>query len=242
MRAKDFELDEITGVKRFHHMSADDIIYQISEETGLRVLGQGSYGYVMESRDPNWVYKFFKKDPAYLNYLKFIVTNPNPHYPRIKSAPKMMRAFYTRYKFESNQYHVVLVEKLMPTSMHRDEELDFFEELAYYSLDHIPRTYAPPQSDQSNEGDYSFNDMAQSLPWIKTMHSALHDIRSAIPDTLDLHPANIMQRKDGTYVLVDPVADEAYSRSFYASTMKSYNANEPQYGGPEYNQKVVSDD
>lgn len=235
MRANEFIIAELTGVKKYHNLNADNLIRQLSADTGLNLLGRGMYGYVLESKDPNWAYKFFRPDQAYLSYLKFIENNPSPHYPRIKQAPKMMRAFHKRYSVEADYYYVVLVERLLPIKGY-DEDFDFFSELAYNDMNHVPRTYPPPESKQENEGDYTFAQMAESLPWIKSMHTALHNISRALPNfSLDLNSGNIMQRKDGTYVIIDPIADEWQAQQQYRDIMNAATKEKPQ-GGPKYKQ------
>lgn len=207
MRANEFELDEITGVKKFHDLTAQEVLYEITQLTGLRLIGFGSFGYVMESKDPNWVYKFFKDDTPYLTFVNYVLEHPSIHYPKIKQAPKMMRAFHKRWQDESNNYYVVLMERLKKDVS--TGEADFLNELMHFNLDHAP-DMLPPTYKKYNRDNITFEQLSETYPWIKTFKVAIDNIKPLLTGKtiMDLHEGNIMIRKDGTYVIIDPLAIE----------------------------------
>jgi hypothetical protein len=84
--------------------------------------------------------------------------------------------------------------------------------------------------------------MFNRYPWLESLGLTYANFWEAEAGTPDIHSGNIMQRKDGTIVIIDPVWEgetpyQAYDK-WLKSEMDSY-AEEPvdDISGPDYIQK-----
>ena len=233
----DQELDELTGVKKYHDLTALQIMDKMSAELNLPKRGEGAFGKVIQSPDPNWVYKVFEKDSAYEEFVDFIAKNPNTHYPKIKKIKKMT-SFFKRYGVQENKFIVVIIEKLEKIP---EEKMNFVHELVNTSdVDDYP--WYLPDGDANPDRITLETVMGQDWEGWKTgemwkLWYAAQSIRKSDINRrghfMDLHRGNIMQRADGTVVLIDPVASEAGLA--HEKKIASAAANrEPMVKGPHY--------
>ena len=217
----DEQTDEMIGVKKYQDLTAAQAMQKASEELGLPLYGRGAFGRVIQSPDPNWVYKFYERDSAYDAYVDFLQQHPNKHYPVIKKVKKMTN-FFKRYGIQKDKFTVVVIEKLNKIPENK-----------------MPLVLAIVRMRSWNPFDRleEFNIKEEDLPEIKSLWMAAAEIRHSHvlngDRFMDLHSGNVMQRADGTIVLIDPVAsrsdldyggDVAYARS----------SGEPMIKGPHY--------
>lgn len=206
----DQELDELIGVKKYRHLTARQIMKKMEDELGLKKLGSGAFGDVIQSPDPNWVYKVIEVDPAYEDFLEFIKAEPNTHYPIIKRT-KTMTSFFKRYQIQENKFKVIVIEKLYP--LPEDNKLWFLLQLINASdLDDIPN-FTPDLEDNTR----TFKELMK-YTWkgwkpgeMLSVWQAADDLHGLTADFgvfRDLHGSNVMQRLDGTIVLIDPIAGQ----------------------------------
>ena len=237
----DQELDELIGVKKYKDLTARQIMKKMEDELGLKKLGSGAFGDVMQSPDPNWVYKVLEKDPAYEEYIDFIAKNPNKHYPKIKRVKKMT-SFFKRYQVQESKFTVIVIEKLEPIPQ---ERIDFAVDLVNSDVDDIPSHN--PDGDENYSGltleelmSHDWEEWTSEDMW-STYYAARTLRKSELKRSgtfMDLHKNNIMQRADGTIVLIDPVA--SYEGLDYGSSVSDARmSRQPMVKGPHYKPELA---
>lgn len=238
----DQELDELIGVKKYQHLTAKQIMKKMEDELGLKKLGHGAFGIVLQSPDPNWVYKVIEKDPAYEEYIDFITENPNNHYPKIKRVKKMT-SFFKRYQLQEDKFTVIVIEKLEPIPK---EKQKFIVDLANEDVDDIPE-YTP--DGDTNDSRFTLEEImshnwgewtAENLwgAYYAALTLRRSELRRDSETYIDLHAGNIMQRKDGTIVIIDPIA--SYKGIEYGSSIATAKmAHEPMIKGPHYKKELA---
>ena len=210
----DQELDELIGVKKYKDLTANQIMKKMEDELGLKKMGNGAFGHVIESpSDPNWVYKVIEKDPAYEEYINFVMKVRDNHYPKIKRVKKMT-SFFKRYGIQENKFTVIVIEKLEPVP---EDKMNFVHDLVNAeTLSEVPSVLP---NNQPNFSSYTYIELMDEK-WPGWKDGEMRDLFEAARDThrlsrklddyfLDLHRGNIMQRKDGTIVLIDPIASNS---------------------------------
>jgi len=155
-------------------------------ENGFKQLGDfGQGGVVFEHPSYSWVFKLFTHDPEYLRYLNYALAHQNnPHVPKIKG--KMIKI--------NNETFVVRMEKLYRSS--REETHTLATKLR--SINDIEFFNSPF--------------MQEEIKLLKTDYPGIYkiitDLLHTNPDSqFDFHSENIMERKDGTIVIIDPLRD-----------------------------------
>lgn len=237
----DEQTDEMIGVKKYHHLTAAQIMKKMEDELGLKKLGSGAFGDVIQSPDPNWVYKVIEKDPAYEEYLDHINDNPNKHYPKIKRVKKMT-SFFKRYHIQTSQFLIIVIEKLYPIP---EEKMNFVIDLVNAaSLDEVAEV--TPDNVDNWKGS-TFEEIIQQdwKGWkpneMAELWEAAHETRELLADWdyfSDLHRGNVMQRADGTVVLIDPVASGEgieYGKAISAARRKQ----QAMVKGPRYRPELA---
>ena len=150
------------------------------EEHGFVKLGQGSFGAVFEKPGYPWMFKIFNKDPAYLHFLKYVMTHQkNPNLPKIKGGIiKINDATYA-----------VRIEKLKPIPLGSEPATQLVRIL------HVIDSY----------GDLSDS----QVEWIEKTVPGVHEFFMTFPldgYEYDIHYENIMMRGN-TVVIADPLYD-----------------------------------
>lgn len=250
-------LYELTGVKRYHNMSWYEITKKLEQETGIKPVANGRYGVIFTKPEWNYVIKIFDDDPEYLGFIDFVLTHPNKHYPKIIKKPISMHHFHARDPSSTNKFYIIKIEKLYPIT----EEMGYFLEMwlehfmevyyRQYVMDQSKRGYAydGDSADRSwidpfgKRVKMSSIEMLARYPWLRSLSKAYWEVMDANLGAEDLHQGNIMQRKDGTIVLIDPVwAGESFFQRAARAERAEYDDdgdNEPSNDvtGPNYLKK-----
>ena len=237
---EDFDVDEMIGMKKFHDMTADQATVAIAQEMGTKVLGSGgAFGKVIQSHNPDIVYKVFERDDAYLAFIRFIQRVPSIHFPKIYKIKKMT-SFFKRYEVQEDKFYVVALERLNEMT---DEPFNalFVTNLLGLHSPHDPTRYLP--NGYPNEGGIPAITFLNRYPQLKSLWTAALKIRGMMRDFSDfgwdVHRGNLMQRDDGTIVIIDPVTNDA-SFDYRDDIFKAKANRSPQYTGPHYNKKTVT--
>lgn len=226
-------LDELTGVKRYRDRSLHDALWDFTRAGG-EVLGVGRFGTVITH--PSWdhVYKFFAHDDGYLRFVRWVLKNPDPAFPRFLSKPKRIVPFFKRHRREPYLY-VVKIERLLPLHdplrgsiadlIHgwrsiRDQigtpEADALVR-RYHEADARYRSLRGPERRAALDDVLEVRHLAQRIetyqqaialnPSLPHLCDAYWDkfLTARFPDADDIHGDNVMQRPDGTLVLTDPL-------------------------------------
>lgn len=166
-------------------------------DAGWDKVGHGFYADVYSKPGIDYVVKVFERDSAYLAYLNLIKHHPNPHFPRIKGrlhiSPTLngvrLEKLEKVYQVQVGSLTVGITGMLNAYLISKDYNLSEYQqrnlELAnIYLADH-------PQLVEALDLIY-INLLSRS--------SRLSGY------SLDLNTNNVMQRSDGTIVIIDPVA------------------------------------
>jgi hypothetical protein len=195
------------------------------KKSGGKILGSGSYGIVYHH--PNWPYvlKVFSWDDPYLKFVRYAYKNPHPSFPKFYGPPQRVIPQYRRYKDEAKQY-LARMEKLEPAPSTVFESLNIRGLLYFYYKDN-------PREIKDRLEYIKLSSKMKSLPKeIYNLYEGLYLIKKNVTNTPDLHAENIMMRKNGEYVWIDPVWEgpEGLGNPLTAS-MTSADLNRPTLRG-----------
>lgn len=142
--------------------------------------------------DRNYVLKLYNsRDYAYQAFLDLVVSNPNKHFPKIVGKPrKVTRAYYAvRMEKLDVAWNPVMLDTYLKVKRDQiaDEDVEvYFSKVKYeHYLKAISYLNDNPEMIKALDLIVDF-----LLPNFKE----------------DLHAGNIMQRSDGTLVIIDPVS------------------------------------
>jgi hypothetical protein len=215
-------LDELTGVKKYRERDLHDVISDFVKAGG-EWLGSGRYANVIGFPGRDYVWKFFPNDSCYIGFVRWALRNPAPYLPVFLNKPRWIVPFYRRQKTEA-KLCVVKLERLEPNNIPKD----FFEQFSihggiagFLEASIYARRGAETRFTQRIKDVYAADprmvDLAEGY-W------AL--LNSPVQCSLDLHTANIMQRRDGTLVFTDPywIGENPYQA--YAREMANQNMDD----------------
>ena len=172
-------------------------LVQTLKKLGWKNIGKGSFSLVFTKPNLPYVLKVNKQpDPAFLYFAKLSIDYPSRHFPKIGNMKKI--------EYENEPYYIYTIEKLYPiTNVPGIVELFTFAQL----LDNIARMPREPL-ERLLRITNGMNDKLQK--WIRS-HPGLINACQLIgkfkpAGIIDIHEDNIMKRRDGTIVVVDPYA------------------------------------
>ena len=179
---------EAIGIKRFYGFPS---LNSILDSIGWTMIGNGAFASVWKvPGKPNCVYKAWAYDEAYEDFVKFCLKRENrnnPHLPKFLGGIKRIPAVFKRSRKEMI-IKVIRMEELEKITM-RDWNVWISDACRYYYED----TYD------------TMDDQAKAFR--ETVAAIRKDLLGGKND-IDIHPANIMMRPDGTVVITDPIIDE----------------------------------
>ena len=212
----EFILEQLRGVKKYHNLTWDDIRDELRKQ-GIKSIGMGRYGEVFHKPDWNYVIKVFESDDAYLDYVNFCITNNNPHFPKFIKKPKSFHQFHKRLHHSSKMLQIVKMELLAPLKDHwYSDNLEnicnlIFRENIKNVVIYDDDITKPKMYDNIED---IINDN-NNKPQLRELISALVQIKNKFNSyILDIHSENLMQRKDGTIVITDPIVNPKARRGF----------------------------
>ena len=250
-------LHELTGVKHMHHMSWTDIQNQFAAK-GIKFVGGGKYGQVFTHPSWDYVIKIFENDPEYMGFVNWVIAHPNKHFPKFVKKPLRMHKFHNRSKNEPPLWYIVKIEKLYPITdkplmeflvyeLERCAETAWKKHNGYEYIRDNPH-YTQRFPDGSMVKGATWEDVFEKFPWTEELGLAYAGMWDAELGHPDIHSGNIMQRKDGTIVIIDPVwegetpmqAYYAFLRSESGDMYSEYDV--PSVSGPSYPHKKKESD
>lgn len=171
----------------------------ILRDAGYKHLGKGGMGDVFVKPGSNYVLKLFaSNDKAYLDFVKMVKANNNPHFP--KFIGKLIKV--------TSGYYAIRMEELVHKNVGEDLKL-----IEWYINEKSKGPYISDESladsKLSIERDYwnKFEKLTQKMPKLKEALDLIAiDLVYFGGHFNDLHDENVMFRKDGTLVLSDPVS------------------------------------
>ena len=167
---------------------------------GWKMVGGGAFSDTWLHPKGELILKINRRsDPAYDRFIDVIQKYPNPHFPKIMDAKQIIGGRWP--------YGIYLIEKLEKLSM--DKKYIFSQ--ALHNIAIHPDMTRNQLSEQTND-TYTDYENLKFQECMKTMPDSLMEAMRIIgrncpvKSYFDLHPGNIMQREDGTIVIIDPYA------------------------------------
>lgn len=216
------KLRELIGVKKYKDETAEDVMELLAKDFNMKIIGSGTFGTVLQSNDPNIVYKVFEHDDAYMKFISFIAQHPNKHYPTVFKI-KHLHSFYKRKLADYDKFIIVKTEKLYKIT---DENLNQFVAEFLHSMKYSPKVIGdqlPPYTmDRNKNTTITYKQYFEKMPWLISLYMAAWNLYTSVTATWDIAD-NIMQRKDGTLVIIDPFYDdEEIDRKFSSDNKRNY--------------------
>ena len=206
--------EQLQGVKKYHHLTWDQMVTEL-KKVGIHSRS-GSFGQVFMKDGWDYVIKILEKDNAYLDYVDYCIQNPNKHFPRFLRKPFSLTQFHARETSSLDKFIVVKIERLYEC----DPEIKaLFQHninkiISYYDM--FPDKPIYVYVGTGTKGIYTFNNCQELFD--KYASIDLKGVVEAIRQIRDWNnrdnnhyedfqtSGNILQRKDGTIVISDPLA------------------------------------
>lgn len=208
----------------YNDKTLDELLKDFKLDGGI-VLGEGKYGIVLEHPKWNYVIKIFPYDNSYLKFVRLVIKNPKPSFPKFYDKPRKIIPNFLREK-KLEILYVVKMEKLQPIT---SEELnDIMYYLYYYNsdMDILSKEY-----DNWKLIKEKVNLIEQKYPQIKVFAEDYNYLLNLNIGWDDIRGKNnIMKRSNGVFVLNDPVWEGTTAYQIYDKIFKS----EIDYYGQDY--------
>lgn len=165
--------------KRSPFCNAISFIYALKSR-GFVQLGEGAFSTVLAKPGQKRVIKVIRRPDGWIDYVHWGAKKGSPFIPKVFS--------YKKIKGKEKDFEVAIVERLEYTfeKAPKDHALRMIPDLMY----------------RSNDNPMAARFMEILAPGLKDFVS---DVKKEFEDHLDLHSGNLMVRKDGSFVLADPV-------------------------------------
>jgi len=158
------------------------------EALGWDFVGSGSFSIVFAKPGVPYVLKVNKmNDPGFALFANVLKKFPNKHFPRIGKVKS--------FSIDGLVYKIYLVEKLRPLTGITGNIAQTLSRMAWTGNIQLAIDLAYPE----------VRDILEKQPGLITATEIIRANRNETLD-IDLHSANVMQRKDGTIVIIDPYA------------------------------------
>ena len=177
------------AIDKLHRHTAVGKITNLEQGLGFEQLDRGSYATVLVHPKLSYVIKLFDaSDKGYQAFLKVVKANPdNPHFPKLRGQP-----------MNFGRWAGIRMERLQPYSLREFQDIEYMLDHAFF-YDNW-RDAIKPNSIHS-EFLEQWPEMGNALDALRRTLKTVGGIR------VDWHQGNIMQRSDGTPVIIDPFAN-----------------------------------
>lgn len=198
--------ENLQGVKKFSKMTWEQFQQYLSEQ-GIHLIGSGLFGKVFYKEGWNYVIKVFEKDDPYLEFVNYCMHRPNKHLPKFFANPRHLPQFLLRQQSNINTITIVKVEKLNKL----DKNVSLFLKRNIKNLaDHFKNKPKEPVTVIDNNEQKQFHNVFEvfveyrkyQLQSLLTVYNNLDELTHSEMRN-DMHSGNMMQRDDGTIVIID---------------------------------------
>lgn len=206
--------EQLQGVKKYHHLNWEELVRELKKSYNIRRIGGGAFGDVFYKDGWDYVIKVLDHDNAYLDFVNFIISHPNIHYPKIIKQPKKMTPFHLRNNNVLDKITILKIEKL------NDPDNDIADFVANnihrLSTAILNKNKNPIELYVENEHNVrmTYNEVLNNPKYKKFGLKGLFDAYIGLLDFnngrhgIDIDSTgNILQRDDGTLVISDPFVD-----------------------------------
>lgn len=190
-------------------LTGDKNLYKNLEKLGWAYLNQGMYSKVFANPKKNYVIKINSRiDEGYQHFVTLIKRNRNKHFPRISDVQQIY--------IDKKPYFIYLIEKLEPIpepynknySSFLSDVIDVFmysdkEPINFFKL------FKTLRDEYSHDNEEEVKDRELYLRKNPALIKAAQILGLAAKNSskyigIDIHEHNIMERNDGTIIIVDP--------------------------------------
>ncbi len=202
------KIDAIDG-ERWTHLEA------LFASKGFHPIGSGSKSRVYGSDSYPYVVKLFRKDRAYEAFLNFAKAFPNKHYAkargevktisdegeyRIIRLEKLQRASEATARMYQESIRALTALRVLKALEHHDEDdlIASFERFANYGIKDNAHLMAMIEKDEQVLAD-------MNPTFVEAMRQIIDSFSESEVGAFDTNPANVMERPDGTPVIIDPL-------------------------------------
>jgi hypothetical protein len=199
-------------------------------------IGTGSFGVAYKRPNDSYVYKLFVEDSAYAKFVEYSIKNPSEHFPKIYGY-KTLSAFWKRppSQIDERLYIAKVEHVIIASSLHRafrdaaDRIYEIFDGIEY-TLTQNSTVDQIKDMINDNIAEYDIKGTTPKfvnklIGFIDTIRKFSNATNIDFPQAVDLHPGNIGFRKNGEWVLVDPVYDsiEMAGNKYHHPTERDVN-------------------
>jgi hypothetical protein len=182
-------------------------------KSGGKILGRGKYATVYYYPKWNYVLKTFVNDPHYLQFVRFVIKNPRQSYPKFFDKPRKILPNVKRTK-ESEFLYIVRTELLFPITKEEFNVVDFYSSRGGMTKEQSKISY-------SWEKMYRYKlEIEKKYPHILPFHDDYQFLNENVGIN-DWTISNVMKRKRGEFVIVDPLWEGETPYQTYDRLMKS---------------------
>jgi hypothetical protein len=211
-------INELTGVKQYKDMQLPDLITKVMADNGFEKLGAGSFGVAYKRPKDDYVYKLFVEDSAYAKFIEYSMKNPSAYFPRVDGY-KSLSAFWKRAPRQLDERLYVAKVEFIMVGRSLQHEFQVIADHIYSIFSGIEYWLSKDSTTEEIESyiidaiaDYEIEGISPALvnklvDFIDTIRNFSGATDIDFPAAVDIHPGNIGFRKNGEWVLVDPVFD-----------------------------------
>lgn len=168
------------------------------QSKGGKVMGQGRSGIVLFHPGWKFVLKLFSDDCPYLKFIRFVLKNPRPSYPKIFDKPRRIIPHFKR--ITAAQYlYVVPIEKLDPIGIRDYDTIQYYLYYANSDAEELAKSF-----DNLEVAHERLTKMEHDYPHLKNFYDDYRFLLKRDFGSLDINSQNIMKRSNGEFVITDP--------------------------------------
>lgn len=213
-------IENLTGIRKFENMTWSQLINYLKSQGFSYYVGADTHVFVHPQKD--YVYKIISSNSGNMRFIELALKYQNNAFvPKIKSVPRLIPLIHTRFLNAQNQAYIVKMEKLFPLNT---EAREFVFQACNCILARLTgqKTFNPYQNPIDTEATSEMDDFAnkegneisiesffnkyrkyKAAEFIQFIEQVVEESGEDV--FMDVHIDNIMMRKDGTLVVIDPL-------------------------------------
>lgn len=215
-------LSELHGYKQYLGKSARKVLMDLSQKHGAYA-EHGAFAVVIMTRH-NFVYKLWRRDPAWEGWLEYIKENPSRHFVKVLSPVKDFPFDITNPTSDNPRHQEQLrgkegktyklkyckLEKLksLPEGEYEMIEMANMIDVHKYSFERFIARLEAEVKNVADEFDLPADMVEQHHDFLKVYYEVGKHFAQEHGEH-DMHPDNVMQRPDGTLVITDPASPDS---------------------------------
>lgn len=178
---------------------------QFLSDNGYSKTAEGVFGQVYTKPGDDFVIKLSKQlDPFYLRFAEYAKGKNDPHLPKLKIKSFIPQGETLSYGF------IAFIEKLQPLTLDKHEDWLLHLALSAFSKIANKQITLAKQISILKTNDF-YDEIVATIRENKSLFLSMNRFKRAMKNTsgnfqYDLKIDNLMKRKDGTIVIIDPLS------------------------------------